>query len=88
MTTAFTWPFCTSLVGKELLLLMGAMSGPVSDKEEVIEALFQFVQILRKKSNPTCLLLPSYTLSHSQVHYQRPRVSAMPQEIPRRGARP
>lgn len=88
MTTAFTWPFCTSFVAKELLFLMGAMSGPVSDKGEVIGSLFQFVQILRKKNNPTCLLLPSYTLSHSQVHYQRPRVSPMPQVIPRSGARP
>ena len=79
---------CTSLVGKELLFLMGTMPGPVSDKGEVIGGLFKFVQILRKKNNPTYLLPPPYTLSHSQVHYQRSRVSPMPQVIPRRRARP
>ena len=69
---------------ERLLFLMGAMPGPVSDKGEVIGGLFKFIQILRKKNNPTYFLPPPYSLFHSQVHYQRSRVSPMPQVIPRR----
>ena len=58
MTTAFTWPFCTSIVGKELLFLMGAMPGPVSDKEEVIGGLFQFGKISYMPSSTTLYSFP------------------------------